>query len=257
MTAPLGGVLLFAIVKDIAELVLAITGIYFALVVIVKWRQPWVQRLKQQRLLVLWVIVLGVLLAKVSEDVLALESGPVDEAVLAWIHTAVPSSLLGLFQAATLSASSTVIFVLLAVSTAALLAVHQRFASLVLGSSVLAAVSLVYVVKTLVGRERPALWETQWYWGASFPSGHTMTSAAFATAACICVTRRWPRARWPAFAIATLWVSLVALSRLVLGAHWPTDVLAAACAGVLVALAADATLLVLRQRYAIRAEKQA
>ena len=80
------------------------------------------------------------------------------------------------------------------------------------------------------------LWETQSYWGSSFPSGHTLSSAAFATGAALCLARIWPRVATLARATALSWIGLVALSRLVLGVHWPSDVLAALCLGVLIPL---------------------
>ena len=45
----------------------------------------------------------------------------------------------------------------------------------------------VYGLKAIVGRARPALWGSQWYWGSSFPSGNTLSTAAFATAAALCL----------------------------------------------------------------------
>ena len=36
--------------------------------------------------------------------------------------------------------------------------------------------------------------------------------------------------------LAMLWISLIAASRLVLGVHWPSDVLAAMCVGVFIPL---------------------
>ena len=237
---------------------LAVAAIYLALAFILQWRsQPFAERFKRRRLFWLWVIALGVVLAKISEDVLALESGPVDKALLSWIHAVVPPSLNDFFQALTLSASAKVILALTSITTVALLVTHRRMEAALFPSTVLAALLLVYVVKTLVERTRPALWDTQWYWGSSFPSGHTLTSAAFATAACIALARRSPRARWPAFALATTWVVLVASSRLVLGVHWPTDVLAAACAGVLVALAMDAAFSALWQAHRAREDRDA
>ena len=188
---------------------------------------------------------------------ITLESRLVDKAVLSWIHARVPNAFIGFFQAVTISASAKVIFPVLAICVAALLAKRWRFEAAVITGSVLANVLLVYCVKSLVGRERPMLWETQWYWGSSFPSGHTLTSATFATALCICIARRWPVAKWPSFMVATVWVFLVALSRLVLGVHWPTDVLAALCAGVLIALAVDASFYRVRQRWQKRVSKPA
>ena len=237
------------IIKDVGELVLTIVFIYIVVVWLVRHREYWAKQLKQQRLLLLWVIMLFVLLLKVSEDVIALESGPVDKAVLIWIHAMVPNTFTGFFRAVTLSASAKVIFPLLGILTALLFAVRWRFEATVMLSSVMANVLLIYLVKTLVGRERPMLWETEWYWGSSFPSGHTLTSATLATAICVCVARRWLPAKWPAIMLSIIWVLLVALSRLVLGVHWPTDVLASACAGVLIALVMDASLYIVRQRW--------
>ena len=98
------------------------------------------------------------------------------------------------------------------------------------------AALVVWGMKAIVGRARPALWEAQWYWGSSFPSGHTLSTAAFSTAAALCLARIWPRAGNPAMAFAVLWPGLVAVSRLALGAHWPSDVLAAMCIGAFIPL---------------------
>lgn len=65
----------------------------------------------------------------------------------------------------------------------------------------------------------------------SFPSGHTTT--AFTLAGIFCL-QRWPVAL--KLAVLSLAV-LVALSRIVVGAHWPVDVLAGAAGGWLAAAA--------------------
>ena len=64
---------------------------------------------------------------------------------------------------------------------------------------------------------------------ASFPSGHSAT--AFATA--VAVGLVYPRLRLPLLALA----ALVALSRVYLGMHYSTDVLAGTALGVAVGLA--------------------
>ena len=62
----------------------------------------------------------------------------------------------------------------------------------------------------------------------SFPSGHAATSFACATV----LSALAPRRRVPFFVLATL----IALSRLYNGVHYPTDVVAGALLGVFVAL---------------------
>jgi undecaprenyl-diphosphatase len=62
----------------------------------------------------------------------------------------------------------------------------------------------------------------------SFPSGHAATSFACATV----LSHYAPRLRVPLFALATL----ISLSRIYNGMHYPTDVLAGAVLGVLTAL---------------------
>ena len=122
------------------------------------------------------------------------------------------------------------------VAAMSLLVARRHFEAVLVGASVITAPLVVWGMKAIVGRARPALWEAQWYWGSSFPSGHTLSTAAFATAAALCVARVRPRAGTLAMALAVLWTGLVAFSRLVLGVHWPSDVLAATCLGAFIPL---------------------
>jgi membrane-associated phospholipid phosphatase len=94
------------------------------------------------------------------------------------------------------------------------------------------------IIKDIVGRGRPFVGGqanafnfshfagTEAY--ASFPSGHAITGFALAFA----VSALWPRARAPMFIYAVA----IAVSRLVLLAHHPSDVVAGALLGVIGAL---------------------
>jgi undecaprenyl-diphosphatase len=165
------------------------------------------------------------------EDVIDEESGIVDKTILLFVHKYVPNQLKDFFEVVTYTGSFNFLLVLTVVSAIALLLVRRRFDALLLSVSVLSAAVLVYVVKLAVNRNRPTLWETDSYWGSSFPSGHTLAVAAFATAVALSATRARPSTRALAVTTAVTWIGLVGLSRLVLGVHWPTDVLAAACIG--------------------------
>ncbi len=104
--------------------------------------------------------------------------------------------------------------------------------------SVLVPVLAGEVIKWVVGRGRPFVGGeanafnfshfagTEAY--ASFPSGHAITSFALALA----VSAVWPRAR----AAMIVYAVLIAISRLVLLAHHPSDVVAGALIGVIGAM---------------------
>lgn len=230
--------MIFELIEDIAKLTFIVACLYFVLGTYARYRKPaWSEPLDKRRLTTLMVLVLAASAVKLSEDVLGGESGPIDRAILLFIHSHVPGTLTWLFEAITFTGSARVLFPLAAVAAIALVWTRRRFEALLIAASVISGAMVVYIVKMMVGRARPALWGTEWYWGSSFPSGHTLVVAAFATAVVLCVARIRPATHTLALSIAILWISLVAFSRLVLGVHWPTDVLVAACIGAFLPLA--------------------
>jgi len=87
-------------------------------------------------------------------------------------------------------------------------------------------------LKWVVGRPRPE--------GVSlgFPSGHATAAAAFFGAVIYLAAPLPPRARWLLRALAVAVVALVALARVMLRAHWPSDALAGVALGLALASAA-------------------
>ncbi len=100
--------------------------------------------------------------------------------------------------------------------------------------------------KHYFGRARPSLWESllpeTTY---SFPSGHAMGSM---TLAAVLVLLAW-RTRWrlPVLAVMSLFVVMVGLSRVYLGVHYPSDILAGWAAAL--AWTLGVFLLVFRRTY--------
>ncbi len=237
------------LLRELVVAALIVASAYLLLASYARRRRPdWSEPIDRRRMAILSMLVLALLAARVSEDVLAGESGPIDRAVLLYLRAHVPQVLAGFFQAITITGASVFVLPLAASVALGLLWRGLRSEALLIALSSGLAAIVVYVVKASVGRARPSLWTTDWYWGSSFPSGHTLVVAAFATASALCIGRRWPGQRRLAMMLAFVWIFLVGLSRLVLGVHWPTDVLAAACIGAFLPLAIDRALAAQRKK---------
>jgi undecaprenyl-diphosphatase len=220
-------------VDEAAELSAVVLGLFAALLLLSRRNARWAAGFERRRFAILLSIAAAVVLVEVTGLVLGHESTSVDQQVLVAIHDGVHPPWRGLFDIATWSASSRVIVPAIALLAIALALARHYFEALQLVTTTAVAGFVVYLAKGAFGRARPQLWDTQWYWGSSFPSGHTLTAAAVATALCLCVGRVKPTWRNAFVLMAVTWVALVGVSRLVLGVHWPTDVVAAACAGLL------------------------
>jgi undecaprenyl-diphosphatase len=89
-----------------------------------------------------------------------------------------------------------------------------------------------HTAKELMHRIRPHLWESKSpEFDYGFPSGHAMTSMTLIT---ILLALSWHRSwRWLVFAFGSLFIFTIAWTRLYLGVHFPSDIIA----GWMVALA--------------------
>lgn len=99
------------------------------------------------------------------------------------------------------------------------------------GIAIIGSALLNLGAKPLFARDRPGLWESIAPEGSySFPSGHAMGSM---TLACVLVLLCWwTRLRWPVLAATIVFVALVGASRVYLGVHFPSDILAGWAAAV-------------------------
>ncbi len=129
-----------------------------------------------------------------------------------------------------------------AVAVIALLAARRTLEAVVVGGGMLLTVGVVQAGKQIVDRDRPdnALVDAA---GSAFPSGHAAYAMAWVALAVVAV-RVVPalRGRWWLVGLASVVAALVGVTRLVLRAHWLSDVLGGWGAGAmcfsLVAIAA-------------------
>ncbi len=124
-----------------------------------------------------------------------------------------------------------VVLLLLAAALVALLSRRRlREAAFVLAAS-LAAMAASGLGKVAFDRPRPLVFSSGHDWSFltgtsdwSFPSGHTMGITGLVAALVVAL---WPTPwRWPALVVALLVSAGVGVTRVYLGAHFPTDVIA-------------------------------
>jgi membrane-associated phospholipid phosphatase/phosphoglycolate phosphatase-like HAD superfamily hydrolase len=106
--------------------------------------------------------------------------------------------------------------------------------ALYLGVSTAVALVLNPILKQVFERPRPTGDALVTVSSTAFPSGHTTTATTIATALAVIA---WPtRWRWPAIAAAAFFSFAMAVSRVYLGIHWPTDVLGGLALGLTIAM---------------------
>lgn len=132
-----------------------------------------------------------------------------------------------------LGSTAVVTIVVIAVLGFLLLTRRHGTAALVLASSVGGAI-LSNVLKQGFDRPRPDLVpELTRHLNPSFPSGHAMTAAVvyLTLAALVATTLKRRREKLYVIGVALSLTLLVGLTRIYLGVHYPTDVLAGWCVG--------------------------
>lgn len=160
---------------------------------------------------------------------------PTDEAILRWLQGWHSPSLDVAAMEVTALGSTLVLAMVVLASTAFLWMSHHRYSVALLWIAVAGGGVLNSVLKEIFDRPRPEVfeWVAPYAGFASFPSGHAMSSMIVYSTLAYLVVRLEPT-RWMrrlTLAIAALVIILVGLSRLYLGVHYPSDVLAGFIAG--------------------------
>jgi membrane-associated phospholipid phosphatase len=129
---------------------------------------------------------------------------------------------------------STPVIVVLALAAGAYGAWHLRKPSIVLFLTIVVGGQflLMNLIKLAVDRARPDLHRLSVFSGSSFPSGHSTAAAAtFAALALIVSLKRSPRTRSALMGVAVSIAVAVGCSRVFLGVHWFSDVVAGLALG--------------------------
>jgi len=166
--------------------------------------------------------------AGITEEVIEGESRAFDRAVLLWIEGNVPAWLDGPMRAVTTLGYYRVVLPMLAVISLAFYLRGWRLSATMLVVSTAGGIFLTTVLKAVFRRARPEIIDSEYTASFySFPSGHATVAVGFygALALILAYHLRGP-ARWAVVLLGTALVLLIGFSRLYLGVHYPTDVLA-------------------------------
>lgn len=157
-----------------------------------------------------------------------------DSEILHWIHLNRMESLDGLLRF--VSAANTWVSIGMIIVVALLGWFHRQGwkKALQLTMTLVAAALLTFVLKELVGRERPfndheTIQKLAEGGSTSFPSGHSLEVFAMTFSLGLLFRKKW------VWAIGMLWALLVAYSRMALGVHYPGDVMGGMLFGILLA----------------------
>jgi len=129
------------------------------------------------------------------------------------------------------------IAVLVAVTTlvCGFLFIRRRgIAAMFIVTTLAGGIALSQVLKRFFGRERPPVeFQATEAVNASFPSGHAMLSAVVYLTIGAIVARALPQRRLKTYVMvmAVLLTGIIGLSRIYLGVHWASDVMAGWCVG--------------------------
>ncbi|KKB78192.1 hypothetical protein VW35_11020 [Devosia soli] len=181
----------------------------------------------------------------VAEDVAEGETSDFDKAVLLAfrvpgnpLEPIGPGWLPEAVRDITALGSYSVLTILVSLVVLQLILVGRRSTALLVVISVVGGAIVSTVLKTLFDRPRPDLTAVTEVFTASFPSGHSLTSAVtyLTIGAILSGTTRSPSMRIFYFAAAAFITFIVGITRLYLGVHYPTDVIGGWCLGAAWAL---------------------
>jgi undecaprenyl-diphosphatase len=182
-------------------------------------------------LLVSFAVVLGCAIA--AGELLSLAERPggstaFDSSITSWIVAHRTHGLTTLARVLS-TLGSQVVLTPVSLVIAAALVVRRRF---VLAAALIAgwggAILLYQLTKDVVGRHRPPMdiWLTNVGKSTSFPSGHATQSLATLVALALVGAAWLSKPRLPGIVVALVLAAGVGWSRVYLGVHWTTDVLA-------------------------------
>ena len=176
------------------------------------------------------ITVATAVFAQIAEAMMEGQTQAFDESVLRWMGTnGAPWLDVAALEVTALGAR-VVVYMVVLVASAFLWHSRHHYSAGLLWVAVLGSGIVNSALKLSFNRPRPNVfpWRTEHVGLASFPSGHAMTSIVVYGTLAFLIARLTPRAwmRRMVWGLAAVVIVLVGLSRLYLGVHYPSDVIA-------------------------------
>ena len=155
---------------------------------------------------------------------------------LTWPDGAGPAPLIAFMQAISWIGGGTPRWVLVGLIAAAVRFWGGRRPALAIVAAVLFANIASSLLKAAFDRPRPDLIaHLDHVSSASYPSGHATSAAALYLTLALLAPVQWRRATWT---LSVLMIGFTGLSRIMLGVHWPSDIVGGILLGAAFALTA-------------------
>ena len=189
-----------------------------------------------------------------AETVMAGKTQAFDDSVLRWMGAHHTTFLDAAMLEITALGTGTVVLMIVCVSALFLGLTRHRYSALLLLVATAGGIGLNLILKLFFDRPRPHVitWGTNVV-SSSFPSGHAMSATIVYSTVAYLAARLFKRvwARWLIMLIAAIVIAAISVSRLYLGVHYPSDVVAGSIIGLSWAAFCMATLEAI-QRFAKR-----
>lgn len=178
------------------------------------------------------ILTLGLFL-KLGENVINKEVITFDSTLVHLIYTFRNPYMTSIMKILTFIGGPTVTIILAVLITLTILRKHKKDA-LIFSFTLLFGMLLNLLLKDLFHRSRPLFLPLAHETSYSFPSGHAMNAFIFYTCISFIILRKMKNRKlsFMLMFLSVLMILLIGLSRIYLGVHYPSDVLAGYIAGI-------------------------
>lgn len=151
-----------------------------------------------------------------------------DSNIQTWVRGGLPAGLTRFFKTITILGNTPVQAIIAIVAVIWLYLRQYKAEAIFVGASGLLASILIVSLKYIYQRQRPSITHLVHASGYSFPSGHSLGTFMILGAIAIVLAQRLAKkeSKIVVYGITGLLIFLVGLSRIYVGVHYPTDVLA-------------------------------